>query len=156
MLMQMHDPWRWSGGFDIALWNIRTGQFDLVQFQPNLITDAGLALTVDLWAGAQAVGWAYIAVGTDGTAPANGQTQLMNEVARKPVTFERRTGELLATVFFSDGEANVVIRELGLFGGDSATADPNTGVLIARAVVNINKTNLHSLTVTRRDLLARG
>lgn len=155
-MLEVRDPWRWRGGFDVALADKLTGRIELVRWVPNLITDLGLAMTIDLWAGDQSAGWAYIAVGTDSTPPANGNTQLGAEVARKAVTFEKRTGELLATVFFDDTEANVLIRELGLFGGSAATGAVDSGILVARAVVSINKTNQHSLTITRRDLLARG
>lgn len=146
--------WRWRGGFEIALVNRVSGEIETV-WVPNTITDDGLALTISLWAGTD-VGWGYLAIGTDPTPAAFNQHQLIAEAARKPVSLEVRAGELLATVFFDDNEANIHIRELGLFGGNAATAALNSGILVARTIVDVNKSNLHSLTITRRDMLARG
>ncbi len=155
MLRQgLRESWRWRGIFEVTLTDRRTGLDRVVV--PNLIVDGGLGLTLDLWAGTETKGWGYIAIGTDGTAPAPGQTRLFEEVTRKAVALEKGSGELRATVFFDDTEANVHIREIGLFGGSTATSAPDTGILVARAVVDINKTNQHSLTITRRDLLSRG
>ncbi|NPV70286.1 MAG: hypothetical protein HPY55_06530 [Firmicutes bacterium] len=149
------ERWAWRGAFEITLWG-PCGEIRRYRVA-NHITDAGIQLTQDLWAGTAAEGFKYIAVGTDPTPAADGDTRLGAEVAgtRKQMSFESTFGELLGTVFYLDSEANVHIREIGLFGGASATLDPNSGILVARAIVDINKTDQESLTITRRDYLRR-
>ncbi len=122
----------------------------------NTITDAGLQWFLDLWRGVETPGFKYIALGTSDVATQYSQTQLGGEQIRKVIeSFNPALPALESIVTFLDTEANFLIREIGLFAGAAATADPNTGILVARAVVNINKTAAGSLKIVREDRLGR-
>jgi hypothetical protein len=89
----------------------------------------------------------HIAVG-DGTAePQDGDEALQHERARKALTSQARDGlTLLLEAFFDRAEANFTWREAGLFAG--GTSDPDTGTLVARALVYEEKDNMKTATVT--------
>ncbi len=83
----------------------------------------------------------YIAVGTDDTAPATTDTQLVAELARKivaPADVTRQSNVTIYEVNFSLTEAiptpPAEIKETGLFL-DNATGAPNSGSMVARALV---------------------
>ncbi|MCL6479372.1 MAG: hypothetical protein K6T65_13350 [Peptococcaceae bacterium] len=122
----------------------------------NRLTDAGLQWFIDLWRGTAEPGFKYIALGTDPTPVDNADITLGAEQIRRPVgSFEVVFPELESSTTFQDTEANFLIREIGLFAGATATADPDTGILVARAVVEIDKTDLGSLKITRLDRIGR-
>lgn len=124
----------------------------------NKITDAGLDWFLSLWAGTGIPGFKYIALGTDPTPTEYTDTQLYSEGIRKPIQELIPARPVLQSlVVFDDTEANFHIREVGLFAGGTATADPNTGILVARSVVDIQKTDQvpGSLKVLREDRLGR-
>lgn len=122
----------------------------------NRLTDAGLNWFLDLWQGLETPGFKYIALGTGDTPVEYSDTHLGAEQIRKAVqSFSKALPILESVVTFLDTEANFTIKEIGLFAGAAATADPNTGILVARAVVNIEKTDVGSLKITREDRIGR-
>ncbi|MCL5290298.1 MAG: hypothetical protein M1489_04595 [Firmicutes bacterium] len=122
----------------------------------NKITDAGLNWYMDLWRGVGEPGFKYIALGTSDTPVEYSDTILGAEQYRSPIqTFTPAAPILQSIVTFSDTEALFVIKEIGLFAGATATADLNTGILVARAVVNIDHTQPGSLKIIREDRLGR-
>lgn len=141
------DPWGWSGTFSLTLTNRATGESRLVEVR-NQITDGGLNWLRDLMQGRASLPLTEIALGTDGRATQSGDIALYGEVApRKTVIMSLSgTGVSVCDAFWDDTEANVQIRELGIFAG---------AVLVARAVIDVPKTSQESLTVTRRDTLKR-
>ena len=89
----------------------------------------------------------YCAVGTDSTAAAAGNTTLNTESFRKLVSVRNSTGATAKfRTFFNTSEANVTIREIGLFG-DDATVAGDSGTLFARLIVNKTKTSSETLTL---------
>lgn len=98
----------------------------------------------------------YFGFGT-GTTPENpAQTQLVNETYRKQVTsksFAPGTNYLESIVSLGSSEANFNIREIGVFAGASATATFNTGNMISRIVVNIDKFENKIINIIRRDIV---
>lgn len=89
----------------------------------------------------------YLALGTGTTAAAAGDTTLDTEVFRKLVSARTYTGAVAKyRVFINTTEANVTIKELGLFG-DDATGTADTGTLYARLIVDKAKTSAETLTV---------
>lgn len=122
----------------------------------NRLTDTGLQWFMDLWRGVGTPGFKYIALGTDSTPVEYTDILLGAEQIRKPIeAFNPALPELESVATFIDTEANMLIREVGLFAGAAATADPDTGILIARTVVNIDKTNQGSLKISRLDRIGR-
>lgn len=145
--MLTKDNWQWSGSFDLALHNTVTGASRLIEVT-NLLTDGGLNWLRDRMQGRSTEYFTEIALGTDGRAAQGSDQALYGEVLpRKPVIISQpETGVSLCDAFWSETEANVHIRELGIYAGP---------ILVARAVVDVEKTSQESLTVTRRDILKR-
>ncbi len=96
----------------------------------------------------------YFAFG-DGTAPVTiTDTKLGNELVRKPVTKLSRLSPSIvqSIVNLSPSEANFVIREIGVFCGTTATTNVDTGIMISRVNVNIDKNSSLSLNIVRSDI----
>jgi hypothetical protein len=103
-------------------------------------------------AGTYPVKATYIAVGSDATAPAAGDTTLGTEVARKAIAGASNTSNV-ATIdgFFNETEANAVLAEAGLFGDGSAiqaTATADTGILYSHVAISETKSASETLTIT--------
>lgn len=88
----------------------------------------------------------YIAVGSSATAPADGNTHLGTEVARKAVTSRAYSGKKgTCSAVFAAGEATGTHVEFGVFAGGSASA--NTGTLCSRTTGSIVVGALDSLFI---------
>jgi len=100
----------------------------------------------------------YLALGTSNTPVTDSDTQLGNEIFRTPYTTREKTntGEITHKFVVLDTEAVGQIEEIGIFGGSTATSDPNTGVLISRILWSRNKTNSEEINFTRIDRITRG
>lgn len=118
----------------------------------NLAVTAGLVSIAERLAGvdvpANTKGTiTYLAVGTGTNAAAAGDTTLQTEVFRKLVSARTYTGAVAKyRIFINTTEANVTIKEIGLFG-DAATGTADTGTLYARLIVDKEKTSAETLTV---------
>lgn len=96
----------------------------------------------------------YFAFGT-GTAQASvNDTQLGVEVLRKQVTqiTQPSANTVQSICSLSSGEGNFVIREIGIFCGPQATDVANSGVLLSRVNVNIDKNSNMVLNIVRSDV----
>jgi hypothetical protein len=145
--MLIKDKWPWQGFFSLALYNKITGECKVVETK-NLITNAGLNWLRDRMYGASSLIYTEMAVGTGSTAAQPTDTALEAEVGpRKSVVFTPGgAGQLICDSFWNETEINVHIREVAIFAGT---------VMVARAIVDINKSNQESLTITRTDTLGR-
>jgi hypothetical protein len=114
-----------------------------------VLTSAGKTLIAHGITGADNPRAIYFALGTGTTAPSTGDTQLVNEIFRKEVTSASdgvNPGEILVNCYIAANDVvGVTIQEVGVFGGNAAGVQPNTGVLLARGLYFLNsKTNLES------------
>lgn len=114
------------------------------------LTNAGVNLMRDSMAGKDSDQVKFIALGTGGTSPTAGDTQLANEVFRKAITSFANgpnPGELIISCYLAPNDAvGFSIAEVGVFGGNSCTSQANTGVLIARVLYTLaNKTQLEGV-----------
>lgn len=121
-----------------------------------MLTDAGLELVAKALAGgAENLQITYVAVGTDGTAPAATDTKLGAELFRKQYTQQTRAGLTVDTeLYLAPSEAVGAIREVGWFAGDAAAA-ADSGVLVARVLYSHDKTNLESVQLSYTDTTER-
>jgi hypothetical protein len=96
----------------------------------NLVVDAGKELAGDLFINQETAGFTYHAIGTGATTPADSDSHLTTEVARKLWIAKTRTAN---TVYFSQfylaAECTFNIKEAGVFGGAAASATPGSGRL---------------------------
>lgn len=88
----------------------------------------------------------YLALGDNGTVATLNDAQLYNELVRKEIgNLYIDSGVLVGETFFDRNEANFHWREAALFAGGSMT--PNSGVMIARAVIDESKDDKRTATV---------
>jgi hypothetical protein len=112
--------------------NFQTGPI-YEQTVDNLVVTAGKELVAEFLISLASVGLTYHAIGTDSTAPAVGDTSLGAEESRKTWTIKSRSGRVVTyEVFYLAAESNINIAESGTFGGETASATPDSGILFSR------------------------
>lgn len=148
----------WVGMFYIEVRNVITGE-TTEEIIHNKITDEALNEMADLLLGfSQGLEIKYLAVGTDGSDISN-PTQLGTEVFRTPPTAgPTRTlvGQIETEFQLLDSEANVSIRELGIFVGTTASATTNSGLLLSRILYTKDKNPNEEIVIKRIDIIKRG
>lgn len=96
----------------------------------------------------------YLAVGTDGTPSSASDTQLGAEIFRGSPTSKAIIGNYLQTIWvLTDLQANEHLREIGVFAGN-ATLVADSGILLSRVVIDIEKTSAMEITFIRRDIVS--
>lgn len=123
----------------------------------NLVVTAGLTLLANRISDATPDSGClvnYIAVGTNNTAPAAGNTTLGAENARKQVASRTNSAAVAAiSTTFNAGEVPTsTINELGLFIDGTGTA--NSGTLLARVLDTFAVTALDSVFIDWRITFA--
>ncbi len=111
------------------------------------ITTAGRNLLRDGESGAQNPKITYVALGTDSTAPAVGQTALFAEVFRKAVTSYTNgaNGEILINMYLAPSDlVGISVQEVAFFGGN-ATKTANSGTMLARGLYAHTHVNTESI-----------
>lgn len=113
----------------------------------NLFTQAGLDWLLAMINAEAPPPLTYIAVGDNGRETTLGDTQLGNELLRKPISNrERDLGSVIVEAFWDKDEGNFSWKEAGLFAG--GTSDPDTGILIARVNVKEEKDARRTATIS--------
>lgn len=150
-----------TGTITATLCDILTGEVEVKVFK-NLITSQGINDICRLLAGDSdgsfdPTKWVtYVAIGTGTTTPTSGDTQLAMEVLRKPVTAKDPVGpSAVFELYLLPSEGNVNIKEVGMFG-QSATGVTNSGRMVERGLVDINKTPLKTLSIEIEIGVANG
>ena len=93
----------------------------------------------------------YLALGTGSTPAQSGDTQLGTEIYRSVPTQKSIVGNYMQTIWVIPTDvANVHLREIGVFAG-SATSSPNSGTMLSRVNIDIDKTSSMEITFIRRD-----
>lgn len=93
----------------------------------------------------------YLAVGTDNTPATAQDTTLGAELFRSVPTARTVVGTYMQTYWvLTNEQANGSLREIGVFAGD-ATASPNTGTMISRIVISLEKNDTMEVTFIRKD-----
>lgn len=98
----------------------------------------------------------YFGFGTGTTAVAPTQTQLVSEQFRKQITTkERPAGQnyVESVVSLGSSDANFRIREIGVFAGTGASSTANSGKMISRIIVDIEKFENKIINFIRRDII---
>lgn len=137
----------------------------------NLIVNGASILVASLLKDPSQSGIKYLAIGrgggaswfTDPPQPTSTQVKLVGEVYRKEIKqkmyVDPKTGDYTSIpsnivdyiVTFNESEANGQLVEMGMFGGNSATPDADSGILVNyRTFPVISKTSTMSLSVIFR------
>ncbi len=112
----------------------------------NTITTVGKQLVGDMMkdrAGYD-TGLTYVALGADDTAPAVGQTTLVNEggtpeAMRNTITSKTRSGNVVTySTFFTAAQSTLAIKEVGIFGHSTASGTVDSGIMFARWLSSID------------------
>lgn len=157
-MLRILEGWHWTGVVEVLVRDAETGRVKRRDVVRNLIVDGALDAVADHLRGVTTTDLqiGYVAVGSNATAPANGDTQLVTETFRKQVTKQTDdgTGRTRTELFISKAEAVGQIEEVGFFAG-AATAVANSGLLVARILYSHDKTASETLTLIRTDILGR-
>ena len=121
----------------------------------NLIVTVGKTLVgnmlIDL-AAQWDTGLTYCALGSDNTAPAIGQTQLVDEgggvAMRKTITSKTIVvNEITLSTFFTAAQSTLAVEEAAIFGSSTAGAGENSGVMFSRWLSSFDNSGaLYDLT----------
>lgn len=95
----------------------------------------------------------YLAVGTGSTPATISDTALETEIFRSVPTYQTIQGNTLQTTWvLLVSQANAHLREIGVFIGD-ATATADSGTLMSRINIDIEKTSAQEVTFIRSDIV---
>lgn len=150
----MEEGLKLYGKWKLTARHIKTGKV-IIHEGENLIVTVGKALVADMLMDATGydTGLTYCALGSDNTAPAAGQIQLVDEgggaAMRKAITFKSRAANVLTyTTFFAAAESTLAIEEVGMFGHSTAGATENSGVMFSRWLESFDNSGaLYDLTI---------
>ncbi len=117
---------------------------------PNLIVTVGKAFVGNMLIDLDVqhdTGITYCALGSDNTAPALAQTQLVDEggggAMRKAVTSKTQavapnTNQFTWSTFFTAAQSTLAIEEAAMFGSNTAGAGENSGIMVSRWLVSFD------------------
>lgn len=117
----------------------KTGEIVAAVERDNLVVTSGLELIAKMLVDTSGfdTGLTYCAVGTGTTAVDTAQTTLITETSRKAITLkDRATSTIYLFTSFLSTEANVYIKEIGIFGHSTASGTANSGVMFSRALLS--------------------
>ena len=88
----------------------------------------------------------HAALGSDGTAVANGDTILGTEVYRNAIaSITNAANVAYATAFFSASETSGTFAEAGIVSNGTGSAD--TGILLSHVLISVTKSSSETLTI---------
>lgn len=140
----INDNFPIKGDLHIVVKDSKTGEVKVDRLEKNLVVTAGKEWIASRMVGTAANTMGYMAVGTDATAPAAGNTTLGAEVARVAVTSQTAsTNTVTYVATFGAGVGTGALTEAGLFNANTA------GTMLSRTTYSvINKGSGDEMTVT--------
>lgn len=98
----------------------------------NLVVSVGKYMVGDVLIDEETTGLTYHAIGTGTDAPSVGDSTLTTESTRKAFTSRTRSGNVITlSCYYTAAQCTYNIKECGIFGGASATASTDSGVLFS-------------------------
>ena len=133
-----------KGDLHIVIKDALTGEVKVDRLEKNLVVTVGKDWIASRMVGTAANTMGYMAVGTDSTAPAAGNTTLGAEVARVAVTSQTAsTNTVTYVATFGAGVGTGALTEAGLFNANTA------GTMLSRTTYSvINKGSGDEMTIT--------
>jgi hypothetical protein len=142
----INDTFAMKGDLTITVKDAATGTIKDQRELKNLVVTAGKGFIASRMAAASASVMGWIAVGTDSTAAAVGNTALGTEVARVATTVSGGTVSTNTVTYvstFPAGTGTGALVEAGIFNASSA------GTLLSRTVFSVvNKGSADEMTIT--------
>lgn len=133
-----------KGDLHILIKDALTGEVKVDRLEKNLVVTVGKEWIASRMVGTAANTMGYMAVGTDSTAPAAGNTTLGAEVARVAVTSQTAsTNTVTYIATFGAGTGTGALTEAGLFNANTS------GTMLSRTTYSvINKGSGDEMTIT--------
>lgn len=147
------------GIFEISCRNKVTGVTEVKEIRNKIPNDVLNKLINPLTGALTDLTIKYFAVGTGAGVTSDTQSTLNAEVFRTlPVEGPALTtiGKVETGFIILDSEANVNIREVGIFVGTAATLALNSGILLSRVEYTKDKNPNEELSIKRVDIIGRG
>ena len=140
----INDNFPIKGDLHIVVKDSKTGEVKVDRLEKNLVVTVGKDWIASRMVGTASNVMGYMAVGTDSTAPAVGNTTLGAEVARVAVTSATAsTNTVTYVATFGAGVGTGALTEAGLFNAASV------GTMLSRTTYSvINKGSGDEMTVT--------
>jgi len=142
----INDTFAMKGDLTITVKDATTGEIKDQRELKNLVVTAGKTFIASRMAAASASVMGWIAVGTDSTAAAVGNTTLGTEVARVATTVSGGTASTNTVTYvstFPAGTGTGALVEAGIFNASSS------GTLLSRTVFSVvNKGAADEMTIT--------
>lgn len=140
----INDNFPIKGDLHIVIKDALTGEVKVDRLEKNLVVTVGKNWIASRMSGAGSNVMGYMAVGTDATAPAAGNTTLGAEVARVALTSTTpSTNTVTYVATFGAGVGTGALVEAGLFNAASV------GTMLSRTTYSvINKGSGDEMTVT--------
>lgn len=132
-----------TGNLDIVVKD-QNGQVKQELHIPNLVVTAGKTFIASRMTGASSNVMSHMAVGTDGTSPAAGNTTLGSELARVALTSATPSTNVVTYVGdYPAGTGTGALQEAGIFNASSS------GTMLCRTTFSvINKGASDTMTIT--------
>lgn len=149
-----------AGKYKITIKNKKTGEIK-EEIVKNRLTDLYLNNVVSMLYSQYVVNFniKYLALGILDTAVNNSDIRLAFEIYRTPPTlnsYRSDTGQVTTLFTLTENELNgETIKEIGIFCGDSANGNEDTGLLLSRILWNHTKTSDEEIIFTRIDTCNR-
>jgi hypothetical protein len=138
-----------KGELTLTLKNAKTGKIEGIKHYANLVTTVGRKMLADNLTNSSPDNTPkinYVALGTDATAVANGDTTLGTETYRNTTASATNADNIAyITGFFDATEVTGTFEEAGLFADGTGAAD--SGVLFSHVNISITKSVTQTLTV---------
>lgn len=133
-----------KGDLHIVIKDALTGEVKVDRLEKNLVVTVGKDWIASRMVGTASNVMGYMAVGTDSTAPAAGNTTLGAEVARVAVTSATAsTNTVTYVATFGAGTGTGALTEAGLFNANTS------GTMLSRTTYSvINKGSGDEMTIT--------
>ena len=155
----MKSRWHWKSNVKVTVFDLEGEIIDIQAF-PNKITNVAFNMARDgLYGDVADLEIKVFGIGDDNTAPAVGQTQLVNETFRQARTSQSKpgTGQQRYVQYIDPTEAIGAIEEFGWFAGAAAdSGTPNSGIMVSRTLYSRVKTGLESIQIERTDTFTEG
>lgn len=157
--MKMKSKINMKGIFSFQIQDAKTGEILKTWEAENLLTNLSRKIRNQMLSGKYDGGnnelaIRYFAFGTGEGNPSVTDTKLFHEIFRKPVSKiicdEEETVQSICSLGASEGNGRIT--EIGVFCGDKATIESDSGNLLSHISVDIKKDNNVVLNVARRDI----
>jgi len=138
-----------KGHLKLTIRDGKTKEIKRIHEYDNLIVTVGTTMIADNLSNSSpdnTMKVNYVALGTDDTSPAVGDTTLGTETYRNTIASSTNSNNIAYfTGFFTMDECTGTYKEAGLFSDATGVAD--SGILLSKVAIDVTKDNTETLTI---------